>query len=76
MARHRQDRAQHSHDYEVFPTAGGIVRLICRQCGQIGVGLTEEFADTTPLRTEDARSILQALAGPPPKSPWPELASS
>ncbi|MFQ5966465.1 MAG: hypothetical protein ACE5MI_02505 [Acidimicrobiia bacterium] len=75
MARHRQARAQHRHNYDVHPTAGGIVRLICRDCGQIGVGLTEDFTETPALRTEDARSILQALAGPR-KSPWPELASS
>ncbi len=75
MARHRRDRTNHEHDYDVLPTAGGLVRLVCRQCGQIGVGLTEEFVASDTLGTEDARSILRALAGPA-ETPWPEDLSS
>lgn len=66
MARHRTVPRDHDHDYESFPTSAGLVRLICRECGGIGVGLAEEFgAAAGPLATDEARSILDAIAAGP-----------
>ncbi|HEY5579226.1 MAG TPA: hypothetical protein VIL12_06020 [Acidimicrobiia bacterium] len=73
MAKHRQDRPQHDHDFEVLPTAGGLSRLVCRRCHYVGVGLTEELVETPTLGRDEARSILEALAGVRPSSPWPEV---
>lgn len=52
---------EHQHTYQRLPMSAGLVRLICTDCSQVGVGLDEK-AEELDLTDDDAESILAALS--------------